>query len=229
MTLTAAKLVRWAGLPAVAAGLIFVAIQPVHPLDVPASVTTGTWAVIQTLKLAMCLLFLLGITGLYARQAERAGWLGLAGYLLFALAWALQADFVFTEAFVLPPLASEAPGFVASFLGMINESPGTTDIGPLPLVYTLAGIAYLLGGALFGVATFRAGILPRGAGALLAVGAVLPLLASPLVPHPFDRLFAVPVGLAVAWLGYALLTERRAPVPAAPGMLEPHLRGSGAE
>ena len=39
------------------------------------------------LKLAMCLLGLLGIAGLYARQVEEAGWLGLAGYLLFSLFW----------------------------------------------------------------------------------------------------------------------------------------------
>jgi hypothetical protein len=65
---------------------------------------------------------------------------------------------------------------------------------------------------LFGVATFRAGVLPRWAAALLAVGTLLPILGSSLVPHPFDRIFAVPVGLALAWLGYALWSERREPV-----------------
>ena len=35
------------------------------------------------------------------------------------------------------------------------------------------------------------------------------LVAGALIPHPFDRIFAVPVGLAMAWLGYALLSERR--------------------
>ena len=49
----------------------------------------------------------------------------------------------------------------------------------------------------------------RWAGGLLTVGVVLPLLLTSLVPHPFDRIFAVPVGLAVAWLGYALFSERR--------------------
>ena len=38
------------------------------------------------LKLTMCLLFLLGIAGIYARQANEAGWLGLAGFLLLSLA-----------------------------------------------------------------------------------------------------------------------------------------------
>jgi hypothetical protein len=31
-----------------------------------------------------------------------------------------------------------------------------------------------------------------------------------LLPHAVQRLAAIPVALAIAWLGYALLTERRA-------------------
>ena len=65
---------------AVAAGVIFAGIQPIHPPDVVESVTTSAWAIITPLKTAMCMLFLLGITGLYARQVEKAGWLGLAGF-----------------------------------------------------------------------------------------------------------------------------------------------------
>jgi hypothetical protein len=68
----------------------------------------------------------------------------------------------------------------------------------------------MLGGLLFGIATFRAGVLPRWAGALLACAVVLPLLATGLLPHPLDRILAVPMGLALAWLGYALWSERQA-------------------
>ena len=34
---------------------------------------------------------LFGIAGIYARQVEKSGWLGLAGYLLFSLMWVLTA------------------------------------------------------------------------------------------------------------------------------------------
>lgn len=191
------------------AGITFAGIQPIHPPDVLASVTTSAWAIIQPVKMTMCLLFLLGIAGLYARQVEAAGWLGLAGYLLLSLAWAIQTPYVFAEAFILPELATAAPAFVESFLGIINGSPSEMDIGALPTIYSLLiGIPYMLGGLLFGIATFRAGILPRWPAGLLAVAAALTPAAA-LLPLELQRLAAIPVGLALAWLGYALFSERR--------------------
>ncbi len=66
----APKLIRGAGLAAVVAGLIFAGIQPIHPADVVASVTTDAWAIITPLKTVMCFLFLAGIAGIYARQVS---------------------------------------------------------------------------------------------------------------------------------------------------------------
>jgi hypothetical protein len=227
---TPAILIRWAGLAAMAAGIYFAGIQPIHPPDVLSSVTTGAWTIIQPLKLAMCLLlFLLGITGLYARQVEAAGWLGLAGYLLFSLNWALQTPFVFTSAFILPVLATEAPTFVESVLGMVSGAAGAMNLGAIAAVWTLAGLLYMLGGLLFGIATLRAGILPRRPAGLLAVtAAVTP--AAALLPHALQRLAAVPMGLALAWLGYALWSERREHASdLVPGQGSPQLRQTGAE
>ena len=169
MKITSSKLIRWAGLSAMAAGIIFAGIQPIHPPDVLASVTTGTWAIITSLKLAMCFFFLLGITGLYARQVEESGWLGLAGFLLFSLSWALQMGFVFAEPFILPVLATVAPKFVESYLGVVNGAPGAMNLGALVPTYALVGILYMLGGLVFGIATFRARVLPRWPAGLLAV------------------------------------------------------------
>ncbi len=224
------NLIRWTGAAAMAAGIIFVGIQPFHPLDVLASVTTTQWAIIQSLKTVMCIFGLLGLTGLYARQANRTGSLGLAGYLLFSLFFAHTLPFAFTEAFILPLLATEAPTFVEGFLGIFNGHPVETNLGALPVLYTLAGSAgYVLGGLLFGIATLRAGILPRWAAGLLAVGAVAPFVLA-MLPHPLDRTFAVPTGLALAWLGYALWSERQAPAAEpAPYIGSSRLRPTGAE
>src|ERR671912_1712636 len=139
---TAPKLIRWAGLSAMAAGIIFVTIQPIHPPDVLSSVTTTRWAIVQSAQVAMCILGLLGLTGLYARQVNEAGWLGLAGYLLFSLFYALTLPFVFAQAFILPPLATTTPAFVEGWLGIIKNpgAPVEMNLGVLPVLYRLAGV-----------------------------------------------------------------------------------------
>ena len=209
MKVTASGLIRWSGLAALVAGIIFALIQPIHPPDVVGSVATGAWSIITPLKTAMCLLFLVGITGIYARQVNEAGWLGLAGFLLLIVCWWIQTSFVFAEAFIAPPLASTAPGFVDGLLGISWGHTGGIELGALPAIYGFMGILYMLGGLRFGIATLRARVLPRGPAGLLAVAALLTPAAA-LLTHSIQRLAAIPVALAIAWLGYALLTERRA-------------------
>src|SRR5438067_10878313 len=230
MRITSSKLIRWAGLSAMLGGSLFVAIQPIHPPEILSSFTTSTWAIVHYVGVAMCFFILLGITGIYARQVEESGWLGLAGFLVFGLTWALLAAFQFAEAFILPLLATDAPKFVVGFEGISSGSPSEVSLGILPAVYSLTSVLYLLGGVLFGIATFRAGILPRWAGGGLAVGTVAPLVLSLLLPHEFIRLAAVPVGIALALLGCAVLSVRREKVSdPLPRRSTPQLRPAGAE
>ena len=209
MPMTAANLIRWAGMSALVAGVCYVVVGVFHPLNIPESVTTQRWIIVHVIAMAMSFFGLLGMAGLYARQAEKSGWLGLAGYLLLSLWLALILGFTFVEVFILPIVAATAPAFVAGWLGMFTGTASTLDLGALPLVWTLTGPIYILGGLLFGIAIFRAGILPRWAGVLLAVGTVIGPVAI-LFPLEYQPKVAVPVGLALAWLGYALWSERRA-------------------
>lgn len=207
MSPTVRGLIRWSGLFGVAAGLIFAGIQPIHPADELASVTTNLWYVIVALKFAMCLFFLIAFAGIYARQVKEAGWLGFAGFALLIVSWFLQTGFVFVELFVLPVLASALPGFVDSALGIANGHPGALDIGALVPTYAAVGVCYLLGGLLLGIATVRAAVLPRWPALLLALAAVITPAAA-LLPHALQRYSAVPTGFAVMWLGYSLWSER---------------------
>jgi len=209
MKMTSSDLIRWAGLAAMGAGLLFVFIQTIHPPEILSSVTTARWAIVHYLSIAMCLFGLLGMAGLYARQVEAVGWLGLTGYLLFSLFLALTLAFVFAEALIVPLLGTAAPKFVEGFVGIDSGHASEINLGALPMVYELVGVLYLLGGLLFGIATFRAGILSRWAAGLLAVGAISALPLGVLLPHEFQRLAAVPAGFGLAWLGYALWSERR--------------------
>ncbi len=209
MKITTSSLIRWAGLSAMVAGIIYVVVVGMfHQANIVSSVTTTQWAIVHALATAMCFFFLLGITGLYARQVKEAGWLGLAGFLLYSLSWVLTVPFTFAEVTILPLLATEAPTLAEGFIGSFNSSAGDTNFGVLANIWTLTGTLYILGGLLFGIATFRAGILPRLAAGLLVVGSVLSPVAA-LLPPEHEPKVAVPVGIALAWLGYALWSERR--------------------
>jgi len=229
MKITASSLIRWAGLAAMGAGIIFVVIQPIHPLDVLSSVTTGRWAIIQSLKTAMCLLGLIGMAGLYARQVKAAGWLGLVGYLLFSLFYAITMGFTFAEAFILPLLATKAPALAEGFLAIFTRSAGEMHFGVLADLWALSDILFLLGGLVFGIATLRAGILSRWAAGVFTIGIAL-APPSALLPDQLRPLVAVPIGVGLAWLGYALWSERRKQAAeGVPGRASPQLGHTGAE
>ena len=120
----------------------------------------------------------------------------------------LLPGFTFFEAFILPLLALDAPTFAEGFLGIFTGSAGGTQFGALATGWLLMGVLYLLGGLMFGAATLRAGVLSPWAAGVLAVGTALSP-ASALLPREVEPLAAVPMGLGLAWLGYALWSERR--------------------
>ena len=220
---TPASLMRLAGLSAVVAGLCFLVIGMFHPLNEPSAVT-ATWVYVHIAATALGFFGLFGMAGLYARQVEEAGWLGLAGFLLFTVWMTLVCGFSFVEAFILPKLATVSPAFIAGWMGMLVGPPSAVDLGLLPMLWKMSGPIFILGPLLFGIATFRARVLPRWAGALLALNAVLVPLGALVLPEYQPKIIMIPIGLALAWLGYALWAERQAnAAEPAPGRGSPQI------
>lgn len=214
MTITTSKLTRAAGMAAVVAGLLYIAVQPIHPTEEVSAVTGGAWAIVGYMTLGFAILGLAGVSGIYLRQVQEAGVLGLVGYLMFGAFFLLVTAFTFAETLILPPLASEAPQFVDSFLGIFSGSAGEVDLGTLGAMSAVAFGLYLVGGTLLGIALFRARVLARWAALMLVFGATATLLV-PLLPHAVGRYAAVPMGLALVGLGYALWSEPRGTATAA--------------
>jgi hypothetical protein len=174
----------------------------------------------------MAVLSLLGISGLYLRQVRQAGVLGLVGFVLFAAGYLAVLSVQVVGVFVLPGIVASAPSDVLAV--SVDETP-TGDIGLMGTLIHAGGVIFLAGGFLFGIALFRARVLPRWAAALLAVGAVS-ALAIPLLPQINQRLFAVPVGVALACLGYSLWREQRTPnTPPLTSTVSPQLDPAGAQ
>ncbi|HYI54159.1 MAG TPA: hypothetical protein VEX57_09335 [Microlunatus sp.] len=207
MTITTTTLTRAAALAAIAGGLLYIAVQIKHPLlDAPFTTTTE-YTVRETAKIAMAVLSLVGIAGIYLRQVRQTGLLGLIGYALLTVGYLAIFSVQVIGVFVLPDLAARQPGYVDDVLAVATSGAPIGDVSRMETLSHVA-ITYIIGGIVFGIALFRADVLARWASVLLSIGA-LATLATPLLPQLTQRLFAVPVGVALIGLGYSLWREQR--------------------
>ncbi len=144
---------------------------------------------------------ILGLPGMYARQAQRAGILGLIGTALMVCYILILGTFGSAlNAVLLPFIATHAPAIAQS------EPPG------LALFFTIGGLLGAVGGISLGIATIRASILPRWAGVLL-MGSVIQV-AGDFFQSPIANLGFVLVMIGFAWLGIALLSSKRQDIAA---------------
>ena len=208
MTVTTTKLTRAAGLSAVVGGLLFIAVQINHPLLDATFTTTTEYAVRETMKIFMAVFSLIGVTGIYLRQVGQTGVLGLIGYVVLGVGFLAILGVQVVGVFVLPTLAASQPGFVNDVLAVATSGTPNGDIGPLKILIQGGGFAYVAGGIIFGIALFRAKVLARWAAAVLSVGAVA-ILATSVLPELTQRLFAIPVSVALIALGFSLWREQR--------------------
>ena len=206
--ITTTKLTRAAGLSAVIGGLLFIAVQINHPLLDATFTTTTEYAVRETMKIFMALFSLIGVTGIYLRQVRQIGKLGLVGYGYLVVGYLAIFCNQIIGVFVLPVLAASQPGFVNDVLAVATSRPPVGDVGAVQILIQGGGFAYIVGSIIFGIALFRAGVLARWAAALLSVGGVA-ILATFVLPELIQRLFAVPVSVALVGLGFSLRREQR--------------------
>ena len=208
MSLTTTSLTRAAGLSAVAGGLLFIAVQINHPTVDLAFATTSEYLVRQSMKIAMAVLTLTGIAGMYLSQVRKNGVLGLIGYLTLGFGFLAMLTVEVAGLVVMPAIAGSSPGYVSSVLAVATGGTAAQNIGLLAPLNTLVGLGYMAGGLLFGIALFRAKVLSRWGSILLAVATPLSI-AIPLLPMVNQRLFAVPTGLAMIVLGWSLWRTSR--------------------
>jgi hypothetical protein len=133
---------------------------------------------------------------LYAYQAQQAGTLGLIAFVITFAGMLMVFGLLWGEPFLGPLVAEQAPGLLSA------EPSGALAVGSI-----LSLVLFALGWLLFGLASLRAGTLPRGAAVLLIVGALLSFVLTSLdLP-----LWSVVLGAAVIWMGYALWSGTGAP------------------
>jgi hypothetical protein len=209
MSITPSTLTRGTAVAAVLAGLTYIVIQFIHPADVVASLSTQRWVTVHILSFAEAVLAIVGVTGIYLRQVRQFGVLGLIGYLMFGFFFILQSAFNFAEAFIAPLFVADAPQVAVDFVGLFGRYAAVTNLGPLAALPQVGAVLYVGGALIFGIAVIRARLLSRGAGILLIAAAAVTPIAGALLPHTLERMAAIPMGLALAWLGYSLWSDQR--------------------
>jgi len=181
---------RQAGIASlVAAALILV--SQVSQLVLPMVISESFWIATQTLRVGLSLVamfaLLIALTGIYAQQASATGKLGLVGYLTASLGTVLVAGDWWYEAFIGPMLRQQAP-----------ELLNTAISGSILIGAALTFVIFAAGWVIFALATFRAGVAPRGAAVLMLLGGIAGILT---LISPFQ----VPLALAVGWMGLWLV------------------------
>lgn len=152
-------------------------------------------------------LIVLGLPGVYARQAHRAGTVGLVGFItimLYLLLMGVFGDLVL--ALVLPWLATQAPA-----LAQGGPPPG------VGIAFMAAGLLGVVGGVTLGIDTMRATVLPRWAGLLILIGPVVQF-AGDAIQSPIADLGLLVLMVGLAWLG---LSVASAPQQATVAQAEP--------
>ncbi len=191
--MASSNLVQWGGLAAILSGallIVFVLLSEVAP--------EGFFY----LYILVLLLLVVALYALHARQAGQSGLLGRIGFVV-----ALIGTGGLAMLFVVVGVAETLFGFD------LDELPGA-----LGLLFFVLFLAFMVGIVLFGIATIRAGVLPRIAAVLFAfgllVGLVIDLLSGAFFVEEATEWGFYIGGTAFAvgliWLGYAAWSGRGA-------------------
>jgi hypothetical protein len=159
----------------------------------------------SALHTTQMLLLIPAVTGLYLAQQSVMRGFGQLATLVALVGSTLMFGAALSEVTFLPELTAVGSPLV--------DDPGSTAVA----VFLGAFVAWVGGLTLFGVATWRAGVLPRPAAGLLVVGLLLGVGLSGVVP---GILIVYSVGLV--WLGLAAVVRsgavpERSPQPVSVG------------
>ena len=159
----------------------------------PPYVLGTTHAVNGVVSILAFALLVIALVALYDREARSAGAFGALAFGAAVVGTMFMTGDWWYEAFAVPRLAEVEPDAIENFVG------GRLIIGGLTS-FVLFGIGWVI----YGVASIRAGVIPRNISITILVGG---LMCG--VPIGFAYLSGgVVLGLAFVWLGAWMLRER---------------------
>jgi hypothetical protein len=192
---------RWGGSAAILGGVLYLVtfgmVYLIYDLFAEQAKETfvGSHAFIHMFDTPMFVFLLLGAAGLYLRQREVFGLIGKAGFYLTAFGFSLGI----------------VGGAMIIVIGLTVGEKATMGVLDI-IAHMLSHVFYALGSILLGIATLRAGIMPKAAAILMAIG---PVWLFAMFGAGFNQSFllllppVIATALGWMWLGYALISEKK--------------------
>src|SRR3954463_14759422 len=186
-------LARYGGPIAIVAGALMIITRLVILFTTPAEigslkvyVLTPTHAVNSVVSILAFALLVIALVALYDREARSASAFGALAFAAAVVGTMFMTGDWWYEAFAVPRLAEVEPDAVENFVGGRLIIGGVTS-------FVLFGIGWIM----YGVASIRAGVIPRNISITILVGGFMSG-----VPIAFPYLSGgVVLGLAFVWLG----------------------------
>jgi hypothetical protein len=175
-------------------GAVSLATQQIWSIVAGEVIENDTPILGRTLYAAEITLFVVAIVGLYLHQRKAFTTFGQIATLVALFGTLLWSGSAASEAFAVMESGKSA-----------GDSISSARLASILIAFGL----YALGLVLFGIATWRAGVLPRGAAALVMFGVPLGLALDGPVPG-----ILMVYGAGIAWLGVATLVQLRSEQPA---------------
>jgi hypothetical protein len=193
-------LLRWSGVAGVLGGVLLTLSFVFRPgeQDAPTLAANPT-TIPHSLGIVALISCQLALIGTYARMRAESGLFGFVSFLLAFIGSGFMIGVWFYSAYIEHVIAARAPALLAS--------DGPIEEGIAQTTFAVSLMTFTLGYVLLGVSVTIAKVFPRWIGLLLAVGCLLVFAGIAAETFVFTRIGSVPMGLALAWLGYTLWSE----------------------
>ncbi|MDH3632225.1 MAG: hypothetical protein OER98_13970 [Gammaproteobacteria bacterium] len=196
--------IRAGGLLMIISGLALGYSYISHPQHMPAEViASSSWILIHALFAVSLVLGLLGTTALYAVTAQRAGRLGLTGYVMLFVGMMMIFGLDYYEVLIAPFMATNYPE-------VINDYGAGDTMGMVAFAFPVSGFLTVVGYALLGTAWKRCRIIPGYLGLFLILSAIaFGVGLSPAGDIEVARITAAVFGAALVAVGISAMLQNQ--------------------
>lgn len=204
------KLIRMSGILLLVSGILLLVWWILMGVLLPSTtkeiqlvnlVLNKGWLFVNLIGLIGMLLLPLGLVGLYYKQHEKVGIMGLIGFIFAFLGTILYICVQFEETFMWPIIAANFPKLLEAKGPIFTNNIFSTT-------YIIMGVLFIVGFILISAVSILKAILPRIASVFLLIGAIL-FGAGMFIPLVIRTIGITLFSISLCWLGFAVFRDTK--------------------